>query len=142
MGVMRVLLGAFICLIGAGCVNSEYLFERIENGRSILLPLKLGHVYGVREGDSVSAEIEFTDGHDSAQMSIALRLRPQAEFTSGTYRASVGGNTSAGTVESESLTFLGGQGGSPSLGGLFVFKDTQGRPAYRVQIPLTPISRR
>lgn len=138
---MKYLLGAFIYLIGAGCTNSQYQFERIENERSVSLPLKLGHVYGVREGDSVKAEIEFTDGHDSAQMSIALRLTPQAEFMSGTYRASVGGNSTEGTVDSESLTFLGGQGSSPSIGGVFLFKDSQGQPAYRARIPPTPISR-
>lgn len=128
--------------MSAGCVNSEYRFERIENGRSILLPLKLGPVYGERDAASVKAEIEFTDGSDSAQMSIALHLRPPAEFTFGTYRASVGGNTSEGVVECESLTFLGGQAGLPSVGGVFVFKNAQGRPAYRVRIPPTPINRR
>jgi len=66
-------------------------------------------------------------------------LRPPAEFRSGTYQAVIGGKTSAGSVECPSLTFLGGQTALPNVGGIFILKDEQNRPAYRVRIPATGI---
>lgn len=139
---MRVFIVAFICLLGLGCRSSDYRFERIENGQSILLPLKLIHAYGNREGDSVRAEFDFVAERDSAQIKITLRLRPQAELSSGIYRMLIGGSTFTGSAESNSITFLGGQGGSPSIGGVFELKDNEGRPVFRVRIPLTQIVQR
>lgn len=139
---MRRLSFSLIFLTIAACVSSEYRVERIEGGQSIALPLKFDSLYGVRDGESVAAEAQFTDGHDAVQMSIAAHLGPPAQFTSGTYRATLGGRASAGMVECQSLTFLGGQGTLPSVGGVFVLKDTQGQPAYRVTMPPTPIKRR
>ena len=81
----------FIVLVIAGCVNSEYRFERVEDGQSILLPLKFDSLYGVRDGYSVNVEARFTDEHDFAQMNLALHLGVPVQFTSGTYRITIEG---------------------------------------------------
>jgi len=54
----------------------------------------------------------------------------------------MGGQTTAGGVECTSLTYLGGQADQPSVGGVFILKDRQNRPVYRVRIPATPMARR
>lgn len=129
-------------VIIAGCVNTEYQFERVEGERPVSLPLKFDSLYGVRDGESVKAEARFTDGHDSANVNIALNLGPPVQFTSGAYLANIGGRNTEGTVVCESLTFLGGQASVPSVGGIFALKDASGRTVYRVTMPPTPIKRR
>ena len=131
-----------IFLVIAGCVSSEYRFERVEGSQLILLPLKFDSLYGTRDGYSVNVEARFTDGHDFAQMSLALHLGIPAQFTSGTYRITIGGRSSEGKVDSESVSFLGGQTALPSVGGVYILKDAQDRPAYRVKMPPTPVKRR
>ena len=126
-----------ILLLLAGCANSEYRFERIENGQPVSIPMKFDSLYGARDGENVTAEARFSDGNDSAQMNVRLFLRPPAEFVSGTYRITIAGKTVEGIVECQSLDYQGGQGSVPSMGGKFVLK-----PGYRVTIPSTPIKRR
>ena len=127
-----------------GCANTEYRFERIDGEHPIILPFKLDGVYGVRDGASVNAEARFTDGADVLTMNIAVRLVPPAEFRSGTYRATIGGKTTAGRVECTSLMYLGlgGPADQPSVGGVFILKDEQNRSIYRVRIPATTMTRR
>jgi len=129
-------------LMIAGCVSSDYRFERIDGDQSITLPFKFDSLYGLRDGDSVNVEARFTDGHDFAQMNLALHLSPSAEFKSGTYRINIGEHSSEGEIEAESLSFLGGQTALPSVGGVFLLKDAQNRPAYRVVMPPTQVKRR
>ena len=131
-----------LCVIIAGCMNTEYRFERVDGEQPVALGLKFDSMYGVRDGESVRAEARFTGGHDSAKVNIALNLGPPVQFTSGTYVAIIGGRSTEGTVACESLTFLGGQASVPSVGGVFVLKDDGGRTAYRVTMPPTPIKRR
>jgi len=74
-------------------------------------------------------------------MDINMYLRPPAEFQSGTYAASIEGRNITGAVECPSLAFQGGQTARPAVGGVFVLKDEQNRPIYRITIPartLTP----
>jgi hypothetical protein len=83
----------------------------------------------------VKAEGYFLDGGDVVTMNITLFLRPPVEFQSGTWRAILGGKTFSGTVECPSLTFQGNQTALPTVGGVFVLKDEQNRPLYRIQVP-------
>src|SRR3989442_8651667 len=71
-----------------------------------------------------------------------LHLVQPPEFRSGVYEATIEGKTSVGRVECTPLTYLGGQADQPSLGGVFILKDGQNRPVYRVGIPPTPMARR
>jgi hypothetical protein len=132
----RVFLLFFFLLL-AGCANSEYRFERMDGDKAVSIPMKLDSLDGARDGESVTAEARFSNGNDSAQMSVRLFLRPPAEFVSGTYRVTIDGKTVEGIVECQSLDYQGGQGSVPSMGGKFVLK-----PGYRIIIPSTPIKRR
>ncbi len=133
-----------LCLIVSvlGCVNTAYRFERIDGDQFTELPLKFDGIYGVRDGASVNAEARFTDGADHVTMNISLFLRPEAQFLTGTYQAVIGGKTTSGNVECPSLMFLGGQTALPDVGGLFILRDQQNQPAFRVRIPATTLTRR
>ena len=125
-----------------GCANTDYRFERLNGEQAVEVPLKFDGLYGVRDGATVSAEARLIDGDDLVTININLYLRPPAEFRFGTYEATIGGKTTSGIVECPSLTFLGGQTAQPNVGGVFILKDEQNRPAYRVRIPATTMARR
>ena len=124
-----------------GCSNTEYRFERIDGTQTITFPFKFDGIRGVRDGAAVNAQARFTDGADFITMNITLQLVPPPEFRSGMYEATIGGKTTVGRVECTSLMYLGGQADQPSVGGVFILKDEQNRPVYRVRIPATPMRR-
>src|SRR5262249_55887657 len=105
----------------------------------VLLPLNFDGFYGVRDGALVKAEGRFTNGADMVTMDVIVYLRPPAEFQSGTYRATIGGKSTAGSVEGPSLNFQGGQTAMASMGGVFILKGPYNRPLYRIQIPATQL---
>jgi hypothetical protein len=139
---MRWLVAALLLLASLACASSEYRFDHIEDGQTIRLPLKFDSLTGRRDGYNVTATARFSEGGDSAEINIVVFLRPPAEFTSGTYKTSIEGRSLSGSVQANSLTFLGGQASAPSIGGIFVLNNEAGRPAYRVTMPATPLQRR
>ncbi len=132
----------FVLMSTVGCANTEYRFERIDGPQPSTLPFKFSGIRGVRDGASVNAEARFADGADFIVMNITLHLVPPPEFRSGIYEATIGGKTTMGSVECTSLTYLGGQADQPSVGGVFILKDGQNLPLYRVRLPATPMTRR
>jgi hypothetical protein len=138
---MRTAVVLFSALLLIACSKPEYRFERVDYGASVPLPMKLDSMEGLRDADSVKARLHFTNGADHAQIDMAVHLGPPAEFTAGTFQSMIEGQSLEGVVESKSITYLGGQGSVPSLGGVFVLKDAHSRPIYRVTIPPTPIQR-
>jgi len=135
------LLICFAPLLLLSCGNSEYRFERIDGNDPVSWPFMFDGFHGVRDGASVRAEGRFVDGADSVTIDITIYLRPPAEFQSGTYAASIAGTNTTGTVECPSLAFQGGQTALPSIGGVFILKDEQNRPIYRITIPARTLSR-
>jgi hypothetical protein len=135
------LLICFAPLLLVNCAKSEYRFERIDGDPPVSLPFKFEGFRGVRDGASVKAQGRFVDGTDSVTMDINVYLRPPAEFQSGTYAASIAGKNMTGAVECPSLAFQGGQTALPAIGGVFVLKDEQNRPKYRITIPAQTLSR-
>jgi hypothetical protein len=136
--MIRVLfLFAFTLMVG--CARADYRFEHIDGDKSVALPLKFEGLFGVRDGALVKAQGRFMDGNDTVVMNISLFLRPPAEFQSGTYESAIGGKSNSGIVECPSLDFQGGQMALPTVGGVFVMKDENNRPLYRVRIPSTTL---
>jgi hypothetical protein len=139
-GMQRVMI--VLLAIMPACVNTEYRVERIDGNQSVQLPLKFDSMFGMRDGEFVTATPVFADGNDTVRMTLHVRLGPPITFVSGDYQASVGERASEGSVVCDSLSFLGGQNALPSVGGIFVLRDSNGRPLYRVKMPATPIARR
>jgi len=136
------LLLLFTPLLILACISTDYRFDRIDRDQSVALPLKFDGLYGIRDGASVKVEGRFVDGNDLVTMNLDLYLRPPAEFRSGTYEAFIAGKRGSGSVECPSLIFQGGQTALPTVGGVFILKDEQNRPVYRVRIPATMLTRR
>ena len=136
---IHLILTSFLLV---ACANNDYRFERIDGAQITTLPFKLDGIHGIRDGASVNAEARFTDGADFLTMNIALYLVPPPEFRSGMYEGIIGGKMIKGRVDCPSITFFGGQSDQPSVGGVFILKDEQNRPVYRIRIPATPMTRR
>jgi hypothetical protein len=142
---VRILREFFLLTIllasAAHCSRREFQFERIEGNSSTAVPLKLTGLQGTRDGATVHVQASFADGTDTGQMSLVVQLNPTAECRSGTHRVEIADQTTEGLVECTSIAFLGGQNALPSVGGVFILKDAQNRPVYRVRIPTTPMTR-
>ena len=125
----------------SGCANTNYRVDQLDGSNGMALPLKFDSVSGVRNGETVKAEVRFAQGADTILINLTLHLSPAAECRSADYRAVIGGKSTAGSVTCESLAFQGGQD-APAIGGVFILKDTAGQPGYRVTMPSTQIQRR
>jgi hypothetical protein len=130
-----------LAIVLAACVNTENRFERISESPPVTLPLKLTSVSGSRDGVIVKATIRFQESQDSAAIAIVVNVGPPPYFMTGTYQAEIAGQKSSGIVESQSLAYLGGQNALPSVGGVFILKDSENRAVYRVTMPATRIRR-
>jgi hypothetical protein len=139
---MRHILAALAVVFFFGCASNEYRFERIDEAQAVALPLNFEGLRGIRDGSTVKFEGRFANAQDVVTMNVDLFLRPPAEFRSGTYEASIGGKQNSGVLECPSLAFQGGQTALPTVGGVFVMKDEQGRALYRVRIPPTALMSR
>jgi hypothetical protein len=124
------------------CVNQQFHFERIDGSQPVELPLKFVSLSGVRDGDAVRADLKFAEGGDSALINVVLHLGPPAQLSTGSWRMTSANGSSEGSTTCDSLTYLGGQGDVPSMGGVFVLHDAAGRSVYRITMPPTPIARR
>ena len=80
----------------------------------------------------------YSDGVRSLTLDLVFKIDPQPKLQSGSWNGLDGG----GSVKERSATFLGGQSGPPSLGGRFDLLSRDGKPLYRVMIPLQPLSDR
>lgn len=138
----RMRFASFFCVLLAGCLTQTPKVEKMENSQPVPLALEFDSLFGVRDADAVKATAVFKKGPDSAMMAMELFLGPPARFVSGSYRITADGKTDEGSVEASSLTFLGGQGSLPSVGGVFMLNDRDGRPVYRITMPPTPIQRK
>jgi len=94
---------------------------------------------GRRDGARTRAIATFTlESGEHIRVEFELVYNPTPAL--GEARWSVDGqNASEGTVRSESVRFLGGQGEGPSLGGRFLLEE-DGNPRFRVVLPVRPVA--
>ena len=95
---------------------------------------------GRRDGQQTKAVASFglPDGAD-LRVELEVSYNPQPVLSSGHWTYS--GETSLeGKVVERSMKFFGGQGEGPSLGGSFRL-DSQGRPRFRIVLPLRPVNK-
>jgi hypothetical protein len=101
------------------------------------LPFSFSSLEGRRDGDRVSATLEFqgADSRDRLLLRLNLDLGPPITLATGTYQLQTGGTTSAGNVEAPSIEFQAGQSGGMGLGGRFFLLDDKGRRRFLVNLP-------
>jgi hypothetical protein len=93
---------------------------------------------GTRDGERLEVHALYGDGSQSMIVRLHFNVTPPARLTAGTWTGGAGG----GEVRQRSVTFLGGQSAAPSIGGRFDLVGTDGRPLYRVTIPLQELRNR
>jgi hypothetical protein len=126
-------LAAMSVLVLAGCRGRDtHPVQNLGGGQDVSR-FVLTSVRGTRDGDRLDVRAVFGDGGGaSIRVDLHFIIGVPTRLESGAW-AGLGG---AGGVREQSVTFLGGQSGPPSVGGRFelIGPDSGGR--YRVTIPL------
>jgi hypothetical protein len=103
-------------------------------------------IAGVRDGDRLRAQAIISDSSSILTIEMQFAIGSPTTLQSGAWRWERSGQLTSGTVQSRSVTFLGGQDGPPSIGGTFDLLDSNdvsgGAARYRVNLPVTQLKRR
>lgn len=98
---------------------------------------------GTRDGARLDAEATFSANSMLLTMKMRFAIDTPTTLDSGTwFAARSAGKGEGGTISARSVEFLGGQGGSPSIGGKFDLVDASGNHKYRVMLPLLELRER
>ncbi|HEV8132115.1 MAG TPA: hypothetical protein VGQ81_12740 [Acidobacteriota bacterium] len=97
---------------------------------------------GVRDGDRLKARLVFDGGTSSLEMNLIFRIGVPTRLELGNYRWERTSELLEGKVRALSVTFLGGQGDRPSLGGVFELLSPEGVTLYKVTLPTRIVSRK
>ena len=108
-------------------------------GREDLSSFKLEQVRGTRDGDRLDARATFGDGASTLTVNLHFAVGSPTTLTSGEWSWMRNGKLAAGSVEPQSVMFLGGQDGPPSVGGTYDLLDSAGAAVYRISIPTTEL---
>jgi hypothetical protein len=130
---------AVACVAAAGCDQRTVTVEEYADGEWRELPWELTQTSVQRSGASVLANF-VVEGVDDERLLLEtkIELTPQASFSVGRWTRIAGTNfRGGGSIQSTSVEFLGGQGGAPSVGGLFMLRLQDGTDRYRIDIPPT-----
>ncbi len=130
---------AIVAVAGCGGPQGPSIEELAGGGK--LAAYKLGALRGARDGDRLEAQAMFSDSSSTLTMDLRFRIGSPTALESGTWRWARGNQLSGGPVTARSVSFLGGQDGPPSIGGAFDLLGPDGAPRYRVNIPVTQLSR-
>jgi len=103
-----------------------------------LLEVSSWSLDGKRDGARTRAiaELQLANGEE-LRVELLLAYNPSPVLEQGSWSSADG----SGSINAERVRFVGGQGEGPSVGGDYVLVDERNLPRYRVQLPLTPISR-
>jgi hypothetical protein len=136
---VRVIAG--VCLVAVACMGSDRpRVEVMENGVYVQKSVRAYQISGARDGAITHANAMLTlDDGDRVRIDLAVQYNPTPELASGHWRRE-GKVVEEGDVHAQSLKFLGGQGGTPSVGGRFRL-ETFGNPRMRVVLPARPLGR-
>ena len=137
------MLTRFLCillLILTGCLGHRQAFEDL-SGKEDLSYFKVQFVRGTRDGDRLAAEALISDSSSTLVVDMRFGVGSPTKLESGVWHWTRGSLNQSGAISERSVTFLGGQDGPPSLGGSFDLLNSDGQPAYRVNIPVTELKR-
>jgi hypothetical protein len=135
---LRDVFGAAgLLLFLTGCNAPKQPSVEDLNHREDFSGARLMTLRGARDGDILDAEAMFSGR--SLLLTVRMRFAIAAPTTlkSGTWvRTHPDGTMETGSIAERSVSFAGGQGGSPSIGGSFDLLDAAGARKYRVVLPL------
>ena len=127
-------------LLLAGCARQHAAIERVRDD-SPVGQYHLQGVTGVRDGDQLQAKAVFSDKDSVLTLDMHFKIGVPTKLATGSYQWKQSNRTIEGAVTSNSVTFLGGQNGPPSIGGVFELRGADGQPVYKVRIPTTEVRR-
>lgn len=130
---MRLSIAVFGLLLAAIACGGRPAqpVEDVGGGRSVS-QMVLKSLKGTRDGERLEVRATFSDASQTLQVNLQFNVTPPARLSSGTWT----GLDAQGTIRQLAVTFLGGQNGPPSIGGRFELTSSDGRPLYRVAIPV------
>jgi len=126
-------IAAVTLLVLAGCRTKDAKpVEDLAGGHNVSR-FALTSLRGTRDGDRLDVRAAFGGGAgEQIQIELRFAIGIPTSLKAGTWA----GLGNSGAVKERSVTFLGGQSGPPSIGGRFDLVAPDGRPLYRVTIPL------
>jgi hypothetical protein len=138
----RISGASSVCvLLISGCAHANRApLEDLSRHRD-LSAFKIQSVRGVRDGDRLAAQVLISDSSSILTLDLHFAVGSPTTLESGKWQWSQPGGLRAGTVAARSVTFLGGQDGPPSIGGVFDLTGPDGS-TYRVTLPLTVLPRK
>ena len=132
-------VSALACLVFlAGCGSEPAKPVESLGGTAEVSAFELTSLKGTRDGERLEVHAVYGDGRQSLTVRLQFNVTPPARLTAGTWSGLAGG----GNVNQRSVTFLGGQSGSPSIGGRFDLLGPDNHPVYRVTVPLQELKQR
>ena len=114
--------------------------EDLSTNRDLSL-FKLQSLRGTRDGDRLAAKVMFSDSSSILTLDMNFAVGSPTRLASGAWQWTRDAQVSSGVVSAQSVTFLGGQDGPPSIGGTFQLLNPDGKPLYRVRVPVTELKR-
>jgi hypothetical protein len=137
--MFRKLPTAFASLIMlVGCGSGQSTPVESVGGTYDVTAFVLRSLKGTRDGERLEVHALYGDGSQSLTVRLHFNVTPPTRLASGTWSGLAG----QGEVGQRSVTFLGGQSGSPSIGGRFDLIGPDGRPLYRISIPVQELKER
>ena len=133
---MRAWLGVALLLLVACIAPKEPSVEDL-NHRENFPGTRLMTLRGARDGDLLDAEAMFSGRFLLLTVKMRFTIGAPTTLTTGTWvRTLPDGKTETGSISARSVSFTGGQGNPPSIGGSFDLLDAAGARKYRVVLPL------
>jgi hypothetical protein len=121
-----------------GCESGKPRVDLMQNGVYNSEKVSSYSISGARDGATTHALGVFTmENGDHIRVELTVAYNPTPELASGHWMRE-GKISGEGSVHAESIKFLGGQGGTPSVGGRFTL-DRDGNPLMRVTMPAQPL---
>lgn len=145
--MMRTLVGKSVPLCGAlvfliACGHPKRPAIEDLGGRENLSLFTLGSLRGVRDGDRLQVQAMFSDSSSVLTLEMRFLIGSPTALQSGAWRWARNNRLTDGAVAARSVTFLGGQSGSPSIGGTFDLLGPDGAARYRATIPVAELKTR
>jgi len=125
----------------AGCGGSKRPAVQDLSGRENLSLFTLQSIHGTRDGDRLQTLATFSDSSSILTIEMRFAIGSPTKLESGTWRWSRNNQLQTGTITAQSVNFLGGQDGPPSIGGTYELLGPDSA-LYRITIPTTELKKK
>jgi hypothetical protein len=135
----RVVALCCAALLTAACSGTKRPAIEDLSGHENLSLYTLGVLRGARDGDRLTTQAMLSDSSSILTMDMRFTIGSPTALQSGEWKWARNNGMAGGAIAARSVTFLGGQSGPPSIGGIFDLVGPSGAALYRVNIPVTEL---